>query len=120
MAADNGHVPAAHDTAKMFYVIKCGKGETKYLYEVIYYCKKFLKELSKMKDPDEEINPSGKKWVEGRIKFISGRCRVCKKVGPTTTCSKCTCAYYCGAECQRAHWKDGHKQECKKLDFVYP
>ena len=28
-------------------------------------------------------------------------------------CSACHAAYYCGAECQRAHWKE-HKKACKK------
>lgn len=29
-------------------------------------------------------------------------------------CSRCQVAMYCSGECQVAHWKEGHKAECKK------
>lgn len=29
-------------------------------------------------------------------------------------CSRCQVAMYCSSECQVAHWKEGHKAECKK------
>lgn len=28
-------------------------------------------------------------------------------------CSQCKVAVYCGEECQRKHWKDGHKSNCR-------
>ncbi|KAH8885128.1 SET domain-containing protein [Thozetella sp. PMI_491] len=33
-------------------------------------------------------------------------------------CTGCRCAMYCGAACQRAHWKDGHKKECAVFQRV--
>jgi hypothetical protein len=30
-------------------------------------------------------------------------------------CSSCKVTVYCGRECQVAHWKKGHKAQCKKL-----
>ena len=30
-------------------------------------------------------------------------------------CAGCNVARYCGAECQRAHWKAAHKHECKAM-----
>lgn len=30
-------------------------------------------------------------------------------------CSGCKKKSYCGKECQMAHWKNGHKEECKTL-----
>ncbi|KAG2493676.1 hypothetical protein HYH03_008190 [Edaphochlamys debaryana] len=29
-------------------------------------------------------------------------------------CSRCKCVRYCGAACQKAHWKAGHKAECQE------
>lgn len=34
-------------------------------------------------------------------------------------CSRCRIVYYCGADCQRAHWKT-HKKECVPLDKQPP
>ena len=31
---------------------------------------------------------------------------------PFRRCAKCHKVYYCSAECQRAHWKAGHRQGC--------
>ena len=28
-------------------------------------------------------------------------------------CSRCKRVRYCGRECQRAHWRAGHKAECQ-------
>ena len=28
-------------------------------------------------------------------------------------CGKCKITFYCGSECQRTHWKAGHKKHCK-------
>lgn len=30
-------------------------------------------------------------------------------------CAACDSVAYCGKECQREHWSNGHKKECKKL-----
>ncbi len=30
-------------------------------------------------------------------------------------CGGCQAVRYCGAECQRAHWREGHRAECKAL-----
>jgi MYND finger len=33
----------------------------------------------------------------------------------TKWCSRCSCVTYCGRECQRAHWRGGHKRLCAAL-----
>ncbi len=30
-------------------------------------------------------------------------------------CAGCMAVRYCGADCQRAHWREGHRRECKAL-----
>ena len=35
--------------------------------------------------------------------------------GKLSGCSGCHVAKYCGRECQVAHWKAGHKTDCKEL-----
>jgi len=32
-------------------------------------------------------------------------------------CSVCKVIWYCSPDCQRAHWKNGHKQACRPWDF---
>ena len=41
-------------------------------------------------------------------------CYQCGRDGASMQCSRCKSARYCGAECQRAHWK-AHKPDCKKI-----
>ncbi len=31
------------------------------------------------------------------------------------SCNRCRAVRYCGADCQRAHWREGHRAECKEL-----
>jgi hypothetical protein len=40
-------------------------------------------------------------------------CDACGKAGASKKCSQCSRAQYCDRECQHAHWKAGHKRECK-------
>jgi hypothetical protein len=43
-------------------------------------------------------------------------CSYCESVEDSEhklqTCSRCLLVAYCSKECQRAHWKNGHKQTC--------
>lgn len=49
--------------------------------------------------------------------FIShGECHHCGKVTDNPKrCSICKVVFYCGKECQKLAWKNGHKKECKTL-----
>ena len=42
-------------------------------------------------------------------------CDACGKAGPVTTCCRCKIAFYCGAQCQRAHWLT-HEADCRPID----
>ena len=48
--------------------------------------------------------------METNLKRSCAHCRAIKEA--LTRCSRCKAAYYCGADCQMAHWKSGHAQEC--------
>ncbi|XP_074311208.1 ubiquitin carboxyl-terminal hydrolase 15 isoform X2 [Silene latifolia] len=39
--------------------------------------------------------------------------------GPATTrCSRCKSVRYCSGKCQIIHWRQGHKDECRPLDYI--
>ena len=42
-------------------------------------------------------------------------CEACGQENATKCCSRCREACYCSSACQKQHWKEGHKAECKKL-----
>ena len=48
--------------------------------------------------------------METNLKRSCSHCRGFKE--GLTRCSRCKAAYYCGSECQMAHWKAGHAQDC--------
>jgi len=48
--------------------------------------------------------------MESNLKRSCAHCRGFKE--GLTRCSRCKAAYYCNGECQMAHWKAGHAQEC--------
>ncbi|GLC53236.1 hypothetical protein PLESTB_000722900 [Pleodorina starrii] len=44
------------------------------------------------------------------------QCAGCKKLfHKAMACGKCKQVWYCGRDCQLAHWKAGHKKECAEL-----
>ena len=117
LAAEQNHINAVYDAisrAVVIYINKMGKEGRKYMYEAIYYCRKYIK-LSETEKFDEDK----KKEITAILSALSSICRVCGKRGEGyKQCSRCTCVYYCGVDCQRKDWKEnGHKEECKKLDF---
>ena len=113
LAAEQKHMDA-FDKALWIFLHRLVKGERKYMYEAIYYCRKYIK-LSETEKFDED----DKKQITEMLSALSSMCRVCGKKGERyKQCSRCTCVYYCSVDCQRKDWKEnGHKEECKKLDF---
>ena len=113
LAAEQKHLDAIC-MATRIYEDKMRKEGRKYMYEAIYYCRKYIK-LSGTKEFDKD----DKKQITEWLNLLSSVCRVCGKKGEGyKQCSSCTCVYYCSVDCQRKDWKEnGHKEECKKLDF---
>ena len=113
LAAEQKHMNAIY-MAIVIYQDKMKKEGLKYMYEAIYYCRKYIK-LSETEKFDEDK----KKKITKILTALSSMCRVCGEEGERyKQCSRCTCVYYCSVDCQRKDWKEnGHKEECKKLDF---
>ena len=113
LAAEQNHMNAIY-VAIVLYEKRMYNEGGKYMYEVIYYCRKYIK-LSET----EKFDKDDKKAITGILSDLSSMCRVCGKKGERyKQCSRCTCVYYCSVDCQRKDWKEnGHKEECKKLDF---
>jgi len=43
------------------------------------------------------------------------KCANCKRIDCSMlTCARCSLVAYCSKECQKHHWKNGHKGSCKK------
>jgi hypothetical protein len=47
------------------------------------------------------------------VELIMGSCHNCTKGTASNTCTKCRFTRYCSRECQKIHWKNGHKEQCK-------
>jgi hypothetical protein len=50
------------------------------------------------------------------IKEVQLRCSGCAKFGiKYMKCGQCKLYYYCSKDCQRTHWKAGHKEQCNEF-----
>jgi hypothetical protein len=49
---------------------------------------------------------------QGFEKFIHLPCDNCSHLNAPMTCSQCRVYQYCNQDCQKQHWKKGHKQQC--------
>ena len=81
--------------------------------QAIYWFRMFLKDNENY---DEHYN-NAKKDLEELLSIQSSYCSCCgHKAKLPLKCSKCMSVHYCNVVCQRKHWKNGHKQECKKVE----
>ena len=55
---------------------------------------------------------TGRARVVG-FEIVEHKCAACGDASKCSRCSRCGLVYYCGKECQRAHWKE-HKAACRK------
>ena len=57
---------------------------------------------------------NGPRYVNGQFVGAPDMCGYegCMKSGATQQCSRCKVVKYCSRECQRRHWKAGHREEC--------
>ncbi|KAJ7835383.1 hypothetical protein B0H14DRAFT_2796745 [Mycena olivaceomarginata] len=60
-----------------------------------------------------ERSSSGEADLE--IRCYNPACRKVDTQNSFSSCSGCFTTSYCSAECQKEHWKSGHKVECKAL-----
>lgn len=52
--------------------------------------------------------------VRASIDEVTTLCERCDTPA-SSRCVACKMVHYCGAACQKVHWKAGHKQECRQL-----
>lgn len=59
---------------------------------------------------------AGEDMLKSLEEAYSQLCDLCGKPSQPdcklVRCSRCKAAYYCGRECQRKHWRVGHKADC--------
>ena len=100
LAAEQKHMDAIN-CALRIYEDKMRKEGRKYMYEAIYYCRKYIK-LSET----EKFNEDYKIQITGTLSVLYLICRVCGNTGERYKQSSiCTCVPYCSVDCQRKDWK---------------
>ena len=62
--------------------------------------------------PPESNQPSGGGGVSFSYSPPSKARANCGVAEGTKKCRRCQAVWYCGVDCQAAHWKAGHKEEC--------
>lgn len=63
-----------------------------------------------------QAEPTNSPIIQHKKKHISSNCANCYQGGMLKPCSRCREVFYCGKECQLAHWKRaecGHKLVCR-------
>ncbi|KAJ7704367.1 hypothetical protein B0H17DRAFT_1039432 [Mycena rosella] len=53
--------------------------------------------------------------VDMNVRCSNPSCRKIDSRNNFSSCSSCFTTVYCSAACQKAHWKDGHRVDCKTL-----
>ena len=56
------------------------------------------------------IRVIGQQMVKTSIPRV---CRACEKTAVSHKCGRCVNVYYCSRKCQKKHWKDTHRAECR-------
>ena len=49
--------------------------------------------------------------VTTAVTLLSGKCGNCRAAA-SQRCIRCKAVQYCSSECQKQHWKGGHKRVC--------
>lgn len=80
-------------------------------------CSKILEMLKIERKKKNRKNQIKSRDMKTKSKCSSYRCKNIESyTREFQTCSRCRIAVYCSQKCQKRHWKDGHKLECKKSD----
>ena len=109
LSADQGYENAIKHLANV--LIEETEKESKYLFEAICRTKNALKII---KESDEDFTKF-KDFIE-TSKTVCGGCGAKDNKTNLLTCGRCKVIFYCNINCQKKHWKGGHKQECKELE----
>jgi hypothetical protein len=84
------------------------------------FSRDILKKEINMDDPTSLIEDNLKNYLEGPEE--DKQCCNCKKEPEARqkfkTCNGCKLLKYCSIECQKNHWKAGHKQKCREIHII--
>ena len=121
-AADQGHAEAQFNLGAMY---ANGQGVPQSIPTALIWVQKAaaqgnasaLEALPKLKSMSGDASASSPESPPEKPAASSPLCASCgAESGPGAAalkpCSRCKAVSYCGKECQRAHWKAGHKAAC--------
>ena len=81
-------------------------------------CRDLEKALNRKAADDLGISVEELQNNECKVKMTLQHCAKCNKVEPGLgefkRCIQCKMIVYCGRDCQKKHWKAGHKKVCVK------
>ena len=114
-AADQGHANAQHNMGAMY---ANGQGVQDVSEAVFWLEKAAFQNFNPAKLVLEQLRSYQARTPSSDSPRSSsdarGTCGHCGASGtPLKACSGCSIVLYCGRDCQVAHWKAGHKKDCK-------
>jgi tetratricopeptide (TPR) repeat protein len=76
---------------------------------------KYKQQIEEMPDDEPNTDEEPDQKIRSKVQCNSYHCdKVETYLGEFKCCQRCRLKYYCSRKCQKDHWYDGHKKECKK------
>ena len=74
-------------------------------------------EIAKMSNANSTAQSKENQEVRTRTQCSAPECKKSEpQVGAFKHCGRCQLKYYCSINCQKKHWKNGHKEECEEFE----
>eukprot|EP01084_Bolivina_argentea_P088623 160005_1 len=90
----------------------------------IMFDKSIRKEIQTWKSNGDLRNANKERCILSQgLREMSLNCYLCgkewKKNGKLKMCRKCRMVYYCSKKCQKIHWKQKHRYNCRQFSGIY-